>query len=229
MPLLFALVILTWSWYTQGIAWIILSSDIDPSEKIEKIKSFFDSFGTSAPLIYVLCVTIEVTIAPIPGLMLYAPGGVIFGGFQGGLLSLIGNTLGAGICCAAVRGIGDAWMQSFFSKEKLEVTQSELNRRGVWLIFLLRINPLTSSDLISYAAGLTRIPIWKVMTATAAGMAPLCFAQAYLADNIMRRYPWLLYPLLGFCIIYLFAIVFILNRIRKTPKNHRGHVSKFND
>ncbi|MDC0325482.1 VTT domain-containing protein [bacterium] len=158
---------------------------------------------------------VEVLVAPIPGLMLYAPGGIIFGGFQGGLLSLVGNTLGAGIACAAVRGIGDAWMRNFFSAEKLEVTQNLLEKRGVWLIFLLRANPLTSSDLVSYATGLTYIPTWKVMVATAFGMAPLCFAQAYLADNIMRQYPWLLYPLLGFCVIYLIAVILIAYRIRK--------------
>lgn len=216
---MFAVVIVAWSWHSEGIAWIILTTDIDSSVKIEKIKDYFDSFGLWAPWIYVLCVTVEVMIAPIPGLMLYAPGGVIFGGFQGGLLSLVGNTLGAGICCAAVRGIGDTWMQHFFSKEKLDATHAQLNRKGVWLIFLLRVNPLTSSDLVSYAAGLTHIPIWKVMSATAFGMAPLCFAQAYLADSIMRRYPWLMYPLLGFCVIYLIAVIVILKRIRNNPKS----------
>jgi uncharacterized membrane protein YdjX (TVP38/TMEM64 family) len=142
-----------WSWHSQGIAHTILSTNIDSLDKIERLKYFFNSFGLLAPWIYVLCVTIEVMIAPIPSLMLYAPGGVIFGGFLGGLLSLIGNTLGAGICCAAVRGFGDAWMRTLFSEAKLEATQDQLNNKGVWLIFLLRINPLTSSDLISYAAG----------------------------------------------------------------------------
>lgn len=221
VALLVALGVVLWSWFTHGIAWTLLSADIAPSVKLEKIKYFFDSFGRLAPLIYVICVTIEVMIAPIPGLMLYAPGGVIFGGFLGGLLSLVGNTIGAGICCATIKGFGDKWMHKFFSDEKLESTQDQLNCQGVWLIFLLRINPLTSSDLVSYAAGLTHIPIWKVMTATAFGMAPLCFAQAYLADSVMRRYPWLLYPLLVFCVIYLIAIIILVNRIRKTPSLER--------
>ena len=182
------------------------------------IRQFFQSFGQTAPLVYLLCVTIEVIIAPLPGLMLYAPGGFIFGGFKGGLLSLLGNTLGSGVCCAALRSLKSGWMRKYFSEHKIASIQEQLEVNGVWLIFLLRVNPLTSSDIVSYAAGLTRIPIWKVMTATAFGMAPLCFAQAYFAEDVMRRYPWLLYPLIGFCIIYL--LVFILILIRMREKTH---------
>ena len=53
------------------------------------------------------------------------------------------------------------------------------------------------------------------MTATAFGMAPLCFAQAYFAEGVMQRYPWLLYPLIGFCVIYLVVFFLILIRMRK--------------
>jgi len=217
LALLLSLAVVYCSWQQGGIARIILATDIPPAIKIEKIKQFFESFGLAAPWVYVLCVTIEVMIAPLPGLILYGPGGFIFGGLKGGFLSLLGNTLGSGICCAALRSLGSEWMKRFFSEHKIAAIQKQLDRHGVWLIFLLRVNPLTSSDLVSYAAGLTRIPIWRVMTATAFGMAPLCFAQAYLAEGIMHRYPWLLYPLMGFCVIYLVVFILILTRLRKKP------------
>ncbi len=74
-------------------------------------------------------------------------------------------------------------------------------------------NPLTSSDLVSYAAGFTRIPIWKVMFATMLGMAPLCFAQAWLAESLFVAYPWLLYPLLVTGAVYVIAIVVVIRRL----------------
>jgi uncharacterized membrane protein YdjX (TVP38/TMEM64 family) len=80
----------------------------------------------------------------------------------------------------------------------------------MWLILLLRVNPLTSSDLVSYAAGLAGIPVWKVMLGTLPGMAPLCWAQAYLADGILRAVPQLLYPLLVLCGIYAAIVVWVL-------------------
>lgn len=215
--LLAALIFVAWSWFSQGIVRTMVRSDLEAGVKVEAIKAFFDSFGNLAPLVYVLCVMMEVLIAPIPGLMLYAPGGVVFGGFQGGLLSLLGNTLGAVMGCAAVRGIGDAWLKKYFTEEKLSATQELLERRGFWFVFLLRVNPLTSSDLVSYAAGLTRIPLWQVMMATAFGMAPLCFAQAYLAENLLQRYPWLLYPLLVGLIVYVAVVIMVIFRMRQAP------------
>lgn len=201
------------SWQTEGIVFDLLRGDQSAAWKVERLQSFFEACGPLAPIVYVAFVTVEVIVAPIPGLMLYAPGGVVFGGFVGGLLALIGNVLGAGIACGITRSIGSTWLTRLFPQESLEKAQSELDRRGGWLIFLLRVNPLTSSDLVSYAAGFTRIPVWKVMFATMLGMAPLCFAQAWLAENLFVAYPWLLYPLLIAGAVYVIAIVVVVRRM----------------
>ena len=109
------------------------------------------------------------------------------------------------------------WLTRLFPAESLEKAQAELDRRGGWLVFLLRVNPLTSSDLVSYAAGFTRIPIWKVMFATMLGMAPLCFAQAWLAENLFVAYPWLIYPLLIAGAAHVIAIVVVVRRLAVAP------------
>ena len=165
-------------------------------------------------------VTIEVVIAPLPGAMLYAPGGIIFGAFWGGALSLLGNVIGAGIACRLSRSVLGRWATGFFEAKSLQAKERAIAERGLWVIFLLRVNPLTSSDLISYAAGLTSISTWKVMLGTLLGMAPLCFAQAWLADELLTAYPNMLYPLLLACGIY--AIVFVWVVVRLT--RHNGDV-----
>jgi uncharacterized membrane protein YdjX (TVP38/TMEM64 family) len=202
------------SWQAEGIVFHLLRTDQTAAWKVERLQSFFEACGPLAPIVYVAFVMVEVVVAPIPGLMLYAPGGIVFGGFVGGLLALIGNVLGAGIACVITRTIGSTWLTRLFPAESLEKAQSELDRRGSWLVFLLRVNPLTSSDLVSYAAGFTRIPIWKVMFATMFGMAPLCFAQAWLAKSLFIAYPWLLYPLLIAGAVYVIAIVLIIRRLQ---------------
>ena len=85
------------------------------------------------------------------------------------------------------------------------------------MIFLLRVNPLTSSDLVSYAAGLTHLSLGKVMLGTLAGMAPLCFAQAYLADGLLTAFPALIYPLLAACAIYAVVVLWVLSKLVKKP------------
>lgn len=199
----------------------LVRSDQDAAWKVQRLQQFFEACGPLAPIAYVAFVTVEVVVAPIPGLMLYAPGGVVFGGFLGGLLSLAGNVLGAGIACGITRSIGSSWLSQLLPEESLENAQKELDRRGSWLIFLLRVNPLTSSDLVSYAAGFTRIPVWKVMFATAFGMAPLCFAQAWLAESLFVAYPWLLYPMVIAGAIYVVAIIVVVRRLAKGSRNSR--------
>lgn len=214
-----ALLILGWSWFSGGIVFDLLTSELTAAEKVERLRQFFERFGVLAPLVYFVFVTVEVVVAPLPGLMLYAPGGILFGGFLGGLIALLGNVAGAGIACAVTRSFGNSWLARLLPAESLERVQQTLERRGSWLIFLLRLNPLTSSDLVSYAAGFTRIPVWKVMVATLAGMAPLCFAQAVLAESVLTAIPQLLYPLLAACAVYAVAVCVVVRRLTLTSRS----------
>ena len=204
-----------WSYATDGIVQVLLRSGDTAAEKVAAMRAFFNQFGVAAPLAYVAFVTMEVVVAPIPGTMLYAPGGVLFGGFWGGLLSLLGNVMGAGIACQLMRVLFGDRAENYLARSALAPHEALITRRGAWVVFLLRVNPLTSSDLVSYAAGLTHLPVWKLMLGTLAGMAPLCFAQAYLAEGLLAAFPFLIYPLLAACAVYGLVVVWVLSRLLK--------------
>ena len=205
------------SWGNDGIVARLLDAQLSASERVLVLQHFFQEAGFFAPVAYVIFVIAEVIVAPIPGLMLYAPGGLIFGPWLAGFLAIIGNTIGAGISCALVRSAGSAWLEKISTNTSMDKLQKSLNRRGFWMILFLRLNPLTSTDLLSYAAGLTRIPIWHVMLATGLGMAPLCFAQSWLSDGIFNRWPGLIWPLMIAGLLYLAAVAVILSRMLKSP------------
>ncbi|MGC3971176.1 MAG: hypothetical protein QM775_28710 [Pirellulales bacterium] len=97
-----------WSYFAHGILFQLLRGDLDAAAKVALLQEFFRSYGAWAPLLYVGFVTIEVVVAPIPGLILYAPGGMIFGPLVGGALALVGNTLGAGLAATIARRLGAA-------------------------------------------------------------------------------------------------------------------------
>jgi uncharacterized membrane protein YdjX (TVP38/TMEM64 family) len=206
--------LLGWSYSTGGIFSVLLTSG-PAEEKVAALRAFFDGFGVAAPLAYMGFVIIEVVIAPIPGTMLYAPGGVIFGGFWGGLLSLAGNVIGAAIACQLMRLFIGKRAGEYLERSSLARYEELITRRGGWVIFLLRVNPLTSSDLVSYAAGLTHLPVWKLMLGTFAGMAPLCFAQSYLADGLLTAFPLLIYPLVVACVVYGLVVVWVMIKLLK--------------
>jgi uncharacterized membrane protein YdjX (TVP38/TMEM64 family) len=181
-----------------------------------------------AGFVYLLLVIVEVVVAPIPGAILYAPGGAIFGTFWGGSLALAGNVLGAGIACSITRAISrrvptktesvdgperQGWFHAVLNSAAFAKLQLAISKHGGWLIFFVRLNPLTSSDVISYAAGFASIPIWRVMLATLFGMAPLCFAQAWASKSLLEAFPNLLWPLVVAGALYIVVVVWL---IRKT-------------
>lgn len=55
-----------------------------------------------------------------------------------------------------------------------------LEEHGALVVFVLRLIPLVSFDAVSYAAGLSGLPFWKSLLATALGMAPGTFVFVYL-------------------------------------------------
>ncbi|MCH7824800.1 MAG: TVP38/TMEM64 family protein [Acidobacteria bacterium] len=195
------------SYAEGGIVGLMLRPDLVAADKLELLGEFFEGLGVFAPLAYVALVTVEVVVAPIPGTILYAPAGVIFGGFWGGVFSLIGNVLGAAVAFMLMRVLGRSAFERFIEHEHLGRFERRVSDHGALVVFLLRVNPLTSSDIVSYAAGATSMPTWKLLVGTTLGMAPLCFAQAYLAESLLIAFPRLIYPLLVAGLAY--AVVFV--------------------
>ena len=197
-----------WSFFKGGLAAIALSTSVPSEEKVIALRAAFAAWGVFAPLAYLLLVIIEVVIAPIPGTLLYLPGGMLFGGFWGGTLSLLGNTIGAGASCLFMRSLLGPVARHKLTQHPFFVRyRNRIDRHGMGIIILLRVNPLTSSDLVSYAAGPTRISLRHVMLGTLLGMAPLCYLQSYLSMSLFEAFPWLIWPLVGVSAIYL-AILF---------------------
>ena len=175
-----------WSYRTGGLVHVLAAAPPTGLSRLDAVREYVARWGALAPLVYVAAVTIEVLIAPIPGTLLYAPAGAIFGGLVGGTLSLAGNVLGAIIACWIAGTFGARWRARAERLPTLGRSRDLLERRGAWIIFLLRVNPFTSSDLVSYAAGLAGARPHQVGLGTLFGMAPLCYAQAYLAQSLFE-------------------------------------------
>lgn len=210
-----ALATAAWSYKTGGMVWLLVNGAgalADSGQALEALRTSLSHWGRLAPAVYVAAVVVEVLVAPIPGTLLYAPAGALFGGMLGGTLSLIGNTLGASIACGVGAAVGEAALASRIEGTKLAVSRTAIQERGVWVVLLLRMNPLTSSDLVSYLAGAVGVPSWRVALGTCVGMAPLCFAQAYLAEQIFSVLPGAVYVLIVTGLVYIAALVFWLTR-----------------
>jgi uncharacterized membrane protein YdjX (TVP38/TMEM64 family) len=204
-----------WSYQNDGIMSLMFEPNIEPVDRLTRIQDYFASWGLAAPLGYMLLVAIETILAPIPGAVLYMPGGALFGWFFGGTLSLTGNIIGSGIACQIMRALGRSRLERFLEDGSIKKYQTILEKRGIWIIFVLRVNPFTSSDFVSYAAGLTRLPVWKVMFGTFLGMTPLCYLQSYFAEELLTTFPRLVYPLILIGVAYGVYVAILVRRLAR--------------
>ena len=208
------------SYLTSGFVYVLVAGTPDQGPWLERVRAAAAEWGRLAPLVYVLVVIVEVVVAPIPGALLYAPGGAIFGGFLGGTLSLIGNVIGAALCCALGAWIGERVLPRDPEAAAAADLRERLRDRGIWVVMLLRANPLTSSDLVSYAAGVAGVPPWKVAVGTL-GMAPLCYIQAYFAEQVFTLVPGPVLAIGGIALIAVVLAVFFAGTRSKrgAPQN----------
>ncbi len=206
-----------WSYLTGGIVSALVAAAADGGQSLDLIRAQIARAGVFGPIVYVAAVIVEVVVAPLPGTLLYAPGGAVFGGGVGGTLSLVGNVIGAMTAAAIARMLGGrvaAWVEGSALNRHAE----RVRARSVLVIALLRINPFTSCDLVSYAAGLVRVPVWKVGAGTLLGMAPLCYAQAYAAEAILARLPGSGLILLASALAYMLIVVWLIVRAPGRPR-----------
>jgi uncharacterized membrane protein YdjX (TVP38/TMEM64 family) len=116
--------------------------------------------------------------------------------------SLIAYFLGASLGNSAIRILTGKTI--YFSKQRGEVYLG-------WLIFVTRLLPVFSFDLISYAAGITHLSLPIYTAATILGMIPSTFLITYMGESLMIS------PLLSvlFGIIFVVALVGVPMGIRR--------------
>jgi uncharacterized membrane protein YdjX (TVP38/TMEM64 family) len=203
-----------YSYWNAGFVYVLVSGDPDQGPWLERVRHTVTGWGRLAPIVYTLAVIVEVIVAPIPGTLLYAPAGAIFGGFVGGSLSLVGNVVGAAICCVIGQMIGERVLATRVDESQLGRYRTLLEKRGLWVVLLLRLNPLTTSDLVSYAAGVAGVSPWKVAVGTLVGLAPWCYLQAYFAERVFEVVPGSVLIVGGVALTILLVCVLLLGRRR---------------
>ncbi len=191
-----------YSFYNEGLIHTLFK--LSPSN----IQNFLSSLGFFAGFIFVLLVILEVIIAPLIPLVLYVAGGLVFGPFLGGTLVLIGNLIGAFLVFKLVKKYGRSYVEKNVSKEKLNKFDKFSHKHGAFSLFLLRINPITSSDIFSYLYGLTNISLKKFLLATGLGIAPLIYIQSYLGGKVLETNTVFFPILIVLTILFIALIVY---------------------
>ncbi len=143
----------------------------------EKLRRTVEGAGALAPAVFVLLLVAQAVLAPLPAPALAFAGGYLFGTFWGFVLTWLGALLGGVLCFAIARSLGREYVAR---STRLRGLDRRVEEHGAVIVFVLRLIPMVSFDVISYAAGLTGISFGRFFAATALGMAPGTFVFVYL-------------------------------------------------
>ncbi len=196
-----------YSYLTHGLIYDLTTSDMEAF--IARIREF----GHWSALVLFALVILEVVLAPIPPLVLYIAAGILFGTLPGGLLVLLGNIAGALIAFQLARTIARDRIQRLVDEKARQRFDTFTAKYGPLAIFLLRINPLTSSDLFSYLAGLSEMKPLHFTLATALGLTPIVFLQTWLGADIVQSSPVFMTVFIVVSLLYLLLFVLALMRV----------------
>jgi uncharacterized membrane protein YdjX (TVP38/TMEM64 family) len=187
----------------------------------EAIGGYLHSYGLWAPVASVFLMILQAVAAPVPAVLIAFANGLTFGVFWGGVLTVVGQTIAAVVCFAIARALGRELVESLASKYGLETSDRWFTRWGARGIFLLRLLPGISFDVISYAAGLTGIRFPAFVAATALGVAPQAFLYAYLIREAAQA-AWAFYAASWLLATLVVLTALIRNRWPTTLPWRRG-------
>jgi uncharacterized membrane protein YdjX (TVP38/TMEM64 family) len=147
---------------------------------IEGLRDYILSFGYFAPVASLFLMVGTAIAAPLPSFLITFANGLAFGVFWGWALSLAGHVLAAAVCFGISRALGRAPVEVLVGRVGLESADRWFERWGMYAVFAARLVPGISFDVISYAAGLTRMKFPGFIAATALGVLPQTFLYSFL-------------------------------------------------
>lgn len=160
-----------------------------------------------------LLIIVEVIIGIIPGHLVYPIIGALIHPLYGSILIIAGNIIGS-----IINYYQGKILSSGFSKKEIDENKSfvrKLEDGGAWTLFLLKLNPLTSLDILSYFAGAVRMKFWPFLAANTFGLMPTIIIETYVGDALFSEYSWVLQILVVVTIIW---IVYELVKMRNNGK-----------
>ena len=139
----------------------------------EAVKAWVDAQGHWAPFAMAALVVAQIVIAVLPGEPVELAAGYLFGFWEGAAICLAGGLVGTLVVTALVRLLGMRIVRMFFSTDQLEhVSWLHDARRFEFLMFIVFLIPGTPKDVLTYAAGLTTCPWWRIAAITTVGRIP---------------------------------------------------------
>ena len=139
--------------------------------------------GIFGPMLIIGLMSIAIVLNPLPSAPIALTAGAVYGHTLGTIYVVTGAELGAILAFAIARWAGYDLTRRFFGEAGALQRINSQNTLTA-LVFVSRLIPFMSFDLVSYAAGLSPIKPWRFALATLLGLIPVSFALAHFGAEI---------------------------------------------
>ena len=173
-----AVIALTWLYVTPSGQMLVAA--LGDSQALQ---GWLDQLAGLCPLAIILLMAFAIVFNPIPSAPIALAAGAVFGHAWGTLYIVLGAELGAIIAFGIARFAGYELLRKWFG-DKIETGMWGNQNRLTALVFVSRLLPFISFDLISYGAGLTPIRFWRFASATLLGLIPMSFLLAHFGAEL---------------------------------------------
>jgi uncharacterized membrane protein YdjX (TVP38/TMEM64 family) len=149
----------------------------------DALRQRINGFGAAGPLAVIGLMTLAILVSPIPSAPIALAAGAAYGHTWGTAYILLGAELGALAAFGLARLVGRDELQRWFGSR---LPKTRLGSQGMLMaiVFASRLLPFISFDVVSYAAGLTTLTLWRFALATLAGILPASFLLAHFGGEM---------------------------------------------
>jgi uncharacterized membrane protein YdjX (TVP38/TMEM64 family) len=185
--------------------------------QLGQFQEYLLSLGPWAPLASIALMTTQALLIPVPITIVMVANGLVFGLWMGMLVSLAGGLMGGFAAYSIGRWLGRALVEKLLPAGALAAADRLMAKYGGWAVVLERWIPGVPGDPVSYASGLTRMPLWKFLGLTMIGLVPANIVTAYVGTEVAGDIPIKWWLLFWGVVIGLWAAYVLWKRSRRRP------------
>lgn len=154
----------------------------------ERISNWVNAAGAWGPILVVVLMAVAIVATPIPSAPIALAAGAAYGHTIGTIYIVIGAEIGAMMAFALARFLGRDVLTRWLGN-KMHAGWFGSQNALTFTVFASRLMPFISFDIVSYAAGLSRLHLWRFAVATLAGIIPASFILAHFGNEAVSGEP----------------------------------------
>lgn len=163
--------------------WINKTFQVLISNDADHIRSWVKTFGWFGPILLILAMIGQMFLMVIPTTVILVVCVLAYGPVWGSVLALFAIYSASSAGYFIGRTFGSITVEKILGSKAKTESINFLKKYGFWAIFITRLNPFLSNDVVSIVGGMARMNYWIFIAASLAGITPLIVCIAVFGES----------------------------------------------